>query len=91
MFKLDLNLDAHGEAEDFINKYGTDKGRRLANKLGMSGKGSALLATALSNYAWNTHTAQKCRLGGNIQTAIMYENIADRIYREDIQPICHCW
>jgi hypothetical protein len=91
MFELDLNLDAFGEAENFIDTYGTDKGRRLANQLGIKGKGSSLLATGLSNYAWNTYTAQKCRLGGKLDTALMYESIANRIYTEDIQPVCNCW
>ena len=91
MFELDLNLDAYGEAENFINKYGTDKGRHLANQLGIKGRGSSILATALSNYAWNTYTAQNCRLAGKIVRAIMYEHIADQIYKKDIQPVCNCW
>ena len=88
---MDLNLDAFGEAERFINEFGTIRGRALANRLGLKGKGSALLATALSNYAWNTLTAQQCRKRGDIGIAESYEKIADRIYLEDIQPVCHCW
>ena len=91
MFKLELNLDAYGEAELFINNYSTTRGRRLANLLGLSGKGSATLASAISNYAWNTFTAQRCRVQGRIETAKQYEDIAERIYQEDIKPICVCW
>ena len=91
MFKLELNLDTVDEAENFINKYNTSKGRSLANKLKLKGKGSSKLATALSNYAWNTYTAQRCRLQGRIETALQYENIADRIYKDDIKPVCLCW
>lgn len=90
-FKLDLNLDAIGEAEKFVNKYSTSKGRYLAFRLGIKGKGSSLLATAVSNYAWNTYTAQLCRSNGNIESALTYESIADKIYKEDIQPVCNCW
>jgi hypothetical protein len=91
MFKLNINLDAHGEAQEFINTHSTLKGRALANKLNLKGTGSATLATAFSNYAWNAHTAQGCRLSGKIDRALMYERIADRIYTEDIQPNCICW
>ncbi len=91
MFKIDLNLDAMCEANEFIHKFGTTKGRALANLLGFKGKGSARAATALSNYAWNKQTAIGCREHGKIQTAIMYEDICDKIYTENIQPSIECW
>lgn len=90
-FSLDLNLDDVSECADFIAKYGTTRGRKLANLLGISGNGSARLASSLSNYAWNKHAAINCRLKGQIQTAIEYEEICDWIYRDDIQPVCECW
>ncbi len=36
----------------------------------------------LGAYAANKSVAMKLRLDGNIQGAIVYENICDRIYRE---------
>lgn len=36
----------------------------------------------LGDYAANKATAMKCRLDGSIQTALMYESIADRIYKQ---------
>jgi len=33
-----------------------------------------------ANYAANKATAMQCRARGEIPTALMYENIADRIY-----------
>ena len=32
------------------------------------------------NYAWNKYVAMRCRLQGDINAALMYESIADRIY-----------
>jgi hypothetical protein len=34
------------------------------------------------NYAWNKYTAMQCRLRGEIDPALMYEAIADRIYEK---------
>lgn len=90
-FKLDINLDDENEVEQFIESYGTNRGRLLANRLGFTGTGSTKLANALSNYAWNKHTAISCRKAGKIGEAIMYENICDSIYRDDIQTRCECW
>lgn len=90
-FRLYLNLDDPAECEEFIEKYGTLKGRALANRLGLQGKGSATLANYLSGYAWNRHAAMNCRLWGMIDRALIYEGICERIYTEDIQPICECW
>lgn len=44
--------------ERFIDLYGTRTGRWLANRLGLSGKGSQHLANLLSAYAWNNRAAQ---------------------------------
>jgi hypothetical protein len=91
-FKLDINLDDKEERDTFLDKYGVSGARQIANRLGLKGKGSVLLAQALRNYAWNAHTAYEMRLkNGYTNTAIMYEEIADRIYREDIQPVCERW
>lgn len=90
-FAIDLNLDDESECSEFIKKHGTGKGRWLANRLGFKGEGSAKGATALSCYAWNKITAFHCRKRGEINTALVYEEICDRIYKEDIQPFIECW
>ena len=40
-----------------------------------------ITAKDLGHYAANKATAMSCRLAGNIDTALMYERIADDIYR----------
>jgi hypothetical protein len=91
MHKIDINPDDPEEAAAFTSKHGTLKGRALANRLGFAGKGSATAATALSNYAWNKMTAVSCRTRGHIRSAQRFEEICDRIYREDIQGKVECW
>lgn len=88
---IEINLDDIQETKEFIQKNGTLKGRALAKKLGLSGEGSAKLASAFSNYAWNKNTAIDCRKNGNINSALKYEEICDSIYKENIQPNCKCW
>jgi RNA binding exosome subunit len=88
---LDINLDDPHECQEFIDAYGTLKGRALANRLGLKGKGSSKLATRLSGFAWNKITAIRQRLNGDIQCAQVYERICDRIYREDIAPNLDAW
>lgn len=90
-FSLEVNLDDETEAREWIAKYGTTDGRRLANLLGFTGKDSARAADALSNYAWNKTTAIDCRKRGTIQTAQNYERICDDIYARDIEPLIACW
>lgn len=89
--KIDLNLDDETECIEFLEKHGTLKGRALANRLGFKGKGSGAAATALSNYAWNKKTARLLRSMGDINDAIRYEEICDRIYSEDISRKIECW
>ena len=90
-FQVNINLDDPVELMDFINTYGQNKGRRLANQLKLKGKGSSKLASAFSNYAWNKSTAISLRKSGEINRALIYESICDNIYEEDIQPVCDCW
>lgn len=47
--------------EEFIESFSTRKGRWLANRLQLSGKGSVELANLLSGYAWNARAAQTVR------------------------------
>lgn len=90
-FNSSWNLDDEMECETFIETYGTTRGMRLAHKLGFTGTNARRAANALSNYAWNKHTAVNCRRKGDITTALQYEAICDRIYSQDIQPIIDCW
>lgn len=85
---VELNLDDETEVTQFISMFGTMRGKQLANKLGLKGPKSAKTASALSNYAWNKYTAIQQRKNGNINTALQYEKIADRIYEtlpEDVR------
>ena len=75
-----INLDDEQECSEFLAKYGTTKGIRLAHLLGLHGKGSKANANHLSAYAWNKQTAMDCRRRGEIATAMQYEAICDRIY-----------
>lgn len=45
-------------------------------------KGAVGVVRSLNCYAWNAITARACRLRGDIQTALMYEGICERIYNE---------
>lgn len=75
-----INLDDEREVREFISTHGTTRGRMLANRLGLSGAGSQRLANSFSNYAWNKLAAIDIRIIGNIETALKYEQICDKIY-----------
>lgn len=77
-----MNLDDEEEVSGFIKRYGNNKDRRLANALGLTGKGSHAIANKLSGYAWNKHTAIELRKEGKIAEAMKYEAICERIYSE---------
>ena len=47
---------------------------------GAKPKGYTRAAKDCANYAANKATAMRCRLRGDIDKALMYERIADRIY-----------
>ena len=94
LFKADLNLDDEIEAHEFLREYSatiSPTGRRLAKRLGFVGKGSCRAAKALWNYAMNRQVAFTTRREGNIATALQYEEICDRIYRQRIQGRIECW
>jgi hypothetical protein len=76
------NLDDSNEVAEFIDLYGTMKGRALANKLGASGKNAVKNANNLSAYAWNKKTSMLLRTAGNIGEAVKYEMICENIYGE---------
>ncbi len=73
------NLDAmdHDELMEFWMKH--QRGRRRKD-LGLSGPGSVNTTGDLACYAVNKATAITCRLRGDINAAVIYEGIADRIY-----------
>jgi hypothetical protein len=43
-------------------------------------KGYMRAAKDVANYAANKAAAMRCRLSGDVQTALMYEGICNRIY-----------
>ena len=90
-FALAINLDDEVELDEFLQKYEPARGVSLAHRLGFRGPGCRRAANALMNYAQNKRAARSCRRDGRIPTALQYEAICDRIYREDIQPVIQCW
>jgi hypothetical protein len=91
---FNFNLDDEVELDYVKNEYGIlqgCRGRRLARKLGWSGRGSAKAANAVANYVWNKLTAMECRRQGAIDVALMYEGICERIYSRDLQPLVEVW
>jgi hypothetical protein len=52
-------------------------------------RGSKRVVKDLSNYAANKVAAMDCRRRGDVNTAIMYEDICDRIYQK--LPEQHRW
>lgn len=90
-FEANFNLDDEQDVEKFLESYGCLSKRQIAHCLGFKGKGAFEAAQSLKNYAWNKITAISERKKGNIQDAIKYEDICDRIYRENIQGKIVCW
>lgn len=83
----DLNLDSmeHDELVEFASKFignGVRPIKAARELFPNREKGYVEATTNLRNYAWNKATAITLRLDGQIDTAITYENICDRIYRE---------
>jgi len=90
-FSLDVNLDDPGEVEDFLKKYGSAKGKALAEKMGFEGSGAEDAASALMEYAQNKQKAIDYRRDGDIPRAQRYEGICDGIYDREIQGVIECW
>ena len=76
------NLDAMGAGElmEFWSKHRS--GRKFLDIFPDGGLLTMHSTAKLANYAANKATAMRCRLEGNIQTALKYEQICDRIYNE---------
>lgn len=64
---------------DFWNKH--QGGRKHRELFPAGGKGTRKATADLANYASNKATAMGCRLRGDIEGALMYEAICDRIYQ----------
>lgn len=80
-----INLDGMSQ-EELWTFFTSCKGVRpitRARKLFPSmPKGFVRATKSLANYAANKSTAMVCRARGEINSALMYEGIADRIYNE---------
>lgn len=74
------NLDAMS-ADELMSFWARHQRGRGRKKLGLYGPGSVNTTGDLACYALNKAVAMRCRLEGNIETALMYEGIADRIYQ----------
>lgn len=74
------NLDC--ETSDDLLAFWTkhQRGRSYLALFPSGGVGTKRATADLANYASNKATAQTCRLLGDIRSAAMYEDIADRIY-----------
>ncbi len=55
-------------------------GRRYRELFPQGGRNTKRAAADLANYASNKATAMGCRGRGDINNALQYENICDRIY-----------
>lgn len=77
------NLDAlsHNELTAFWVRHQGGRSRKEAEFLvGDRRKGYTIIAAQLANYAINKATAIDCRLRGDTQAALVYEQICDLIY-----------
>ena len=90
-FEHPVNLDDQQELEQFLSSHEPARGRLLANMLRFKGRSAVRAANGLMNYAQNKRAANLLRSSGKIQKAKDYEDICDRIYKEDIQPLIKCW
>jgi hypothetical protein len=79
-----MDVDNESELEAFIREMGNGvrpvaQARRI---FPTKPKGYVEAARDLRNAAWNALTARQCRKRGDIQGALMYEGITDRIYNK---------
>lgn len=73
-----LDCESHADLMAFWAKH--QNGRNARELFPNGGKGSRLATANLANYASNKATAMHCRINGDINSALMYESICDRIY-----------
>lgn len=79
-----MNLDAMSPEElaHFACQYRGNSRSRAAHLFPKNPKGRVRAMKDLVCYARNKEMAMRCRLRGEIQTALRYEEICDRIYSE---------
>lgn len=76
------NLDCMSEDElmAFWKRYSRPSRKDAEALIGDRCKGFTTMCGRLAGYAANKATAISCRLRGDIQVALSYENICDAIY-----------
>jgi hypothetical protein len=76
------NLDAldQGELMQFWMQH--QLGRNAKQLFPNGGLGTRIVTAKLANYASNKATAMSLRMRGEIATAVIYEGIADTVYRQ---------
>lgn len=77
---LDINLDCETPETLMQFWFRHQSGRAYRDLFPQGGRGTKRATADLANYASNKATAMRCRAGGDINGALMYEGIADRIY-----------
>lgn len=90
-FALDLNLDDEEECREFVAKWGNASFGEICDGLGINRSGGAQLAMDLRSYAHHKLWAIQARLAGRIGEALEIEKRCDRIYAQEIAPVCECW
>ncbi len=82
------NLDCLSSEElmDLWFRYSRATRKEAADLVGRR-KGYTSIVGDLAHYAANKATAMSCRLRGEIQSALIYEGICDRIY-DRLPPDC---
>ncbi len=78
--ELNLDCDAGGAPYLMAFWFRYQGGQGYRELFPAGGKGTKRATADLANYASNKATAMSCRLRGDINTAVMYEDICDRIY-----------
>ena len=75
-----FNLDDETEVAAFVKEFGTMRGRKLANRLGIRGVGATAKANSLADYVNHKAAAIQYRKDGHIASARLQEGICDQIY-----------
>jgi hypothetical protein len=57
---MNIDLSTPQGVQQFIGIYSTMRGQRLANRLGLAGKGSQRLANAVWSFVWNAQAIKYC-------------------------------
>ena len=71
-------IDDETELMNFWRKHQSGRAYRELFRIG--GRGTKRATADLANYASNRATAIQCRRRGDINGALLYESICDRIY-----------